>query len=323
MIEQTLQKLADAKQPLSHRLLRTLSGLDDPALSALRQAWPAIAVTRRQQIVRALVEMAEDDVEMDFVDLFREILTDSDETVRATAISGLWETTDERLMDPLITIMVKDPSASVRAVAAETLGHFSMLASEERLHSNRSKRLLAALLDTWRNKTDPLNTEEVRRNALESVSFFGEEEAVTAAIREAYTDASVILRAAAVAAMGFSFNAAWEPTVLAELKSAEPEMRYEAARASSELLLESAVATLTVMTRDADSEVRLMSIWALGQIGGLPAKACLTQLLESHDESVRDAAEEALEELKFNEDPLDFANQLKPPKGSKGSAPAK
>ncbi len=319
MIEQTLQKLADARQQLSHRLLRTLSSLDNASLSAVRQVWPSIAVARRQQIIRALIEMAEDDAEMDFVDLFRDVLVDSDETVRATAISGLWETTDERLMDPLLTIMQKDPAASVRAVAAETLGHFSMLASDERLHSSRSKRLMAALLETWRNKTDPLNTEEVRRNALESVSFFGEEAQVTAAIREAYTNASIILRAAAVAAMGFSFNADWEPTVLAELKSAAPEMRYEAARASSELLIESAVPTLTAMTKDADSEVRLMSIWALGQIGGLPARACLTQLLESHDESVRDAAEEALEELKFNENPLDFANQLKPPKSGKGS----
>jgi HEAT repeat protein len=71
------------------------------------------------------------------------------------------------------------------------------------------------------------------------------------------------------------------------------------------------------MTKDADSEVRLMSIWALSQIGGLAAKTCLTQLLESHDESLRDAAEEALEELKFNENPLDFGSMLKPPAAGK------
>ena len=323
MNDQNLQKLADAKQPLSHRLLRTLSSLDPTSLSAVRRVWPSIPVARRQQIMRALVEMAEDDAEMDFVELFRDTLNDSDEMVRSTSISGLWETTDERLMDPLVAIMQHDPSAQVRAVAAETLGHFSMLASEERLHSNRSKRLMASLLETWRNKADPLNTEEVRRNALESVSFFGEQDDVAAAIREAYTDASVTLRAAAVAAMGFSFDEQWTPTVLAELKSPEPEMRYEAARASSELLLESAVPTLTEMTKDADSEVRLMSIWALGQIGGLPAKACLTQLLESHDESLRDAAEEALEELKFNENPLALSNVLKPPSAGKGSKSGK
>lgn len=42
MNEQTVQKLADAKQPLSHRLLRTLSNLDETGLSALRHVWPSI-----------------------------------------------------------------------------------------------------------------------------------------------------------------------------------------------------------------------------------------------------------------------------------------
>lgn len=318
MFEQTLQKLADVKQPLSHRLLRTLSSLDDTDLSAVQQVWPTIPASRRQQITRALVEMAEDDAEMDFVDLLRNLLVDPNDLVRATAISGLWETKDERLIDPLIALMQKDPSSQVRAVAAETLGHFGMLAADERLHGSRAKRLMTALLDTFHDTNDPLNSVEVRRNALESVAFFGEDEQIAAAIREAYQDSNVTLRAAAVAGMGFTFSPQWEPVILSELDSPEPEMRYEAARASSALWLESAAPRLIVMTKDTDSEVQLMAIWALGQIGGLPAKAALTQLLESHDEGIRDAAEEALEELRFNENPLDFGDMFKLPKGGKG-----
>jgi HEAT repeat protein len=317
MLEETLTKLGDPKEAPTHKLLRTLSGLDRPGLAAVQQAWPTIPDARRRQITAALVEMAEDDANMDFVDVFRIALADPDDIVRAAAVSGLWETTDRSFLDPLINLLRTDPSSQVREAVAELLGHFGMLAADERIRAGRSKRLLAALLDTF-HSSDPLNTAEVRRNALESAAFFGDDERVTAAIREAYRDSSMTIRSAAVSAMAVTFDEQWEEIIASELDSPDPEMRFVAARAAGEMWLEAAVPRLVAMAKDPDHEVRLMAVTSLGEIGGLQAKATLTELLESHDESLRDAAEEALEELRFNENPLDFGGMFADGKKGKG-----
>jgi len=305
MLEDTLKKLADSSQSLTHKLLRSLSGLDRSELNAVQSVWPTIAAERRRRITHALVEMAEDDAEMDFVDLFTNLLTDPDAEVRAAAVNGLWETTDERLVDPLIALMRADPSPLVRAAAADILGHFGLLGPEEQLYSERHRRLLAALLETFYNQNDPLNTVEVRRNALESAAYF-DDDAVAAAIRAAYASPDLALRAGALSAMGLTFDDAWQPIVLEEMDSPEPELRYEAAEAAGNLWLEAAVPKLIAMTKDPDQEVRLMAIWSLGEIGGKAAKETLTALQRSSNEAVRQAAEEALEEILFNENPLGF-----------------
>jgi HEAT repeat protein len=315
MLEQTLHALADPAKSLPHKLLRSLSGLDPAGLAEVRQAWPAITVARRRQVTRALVEIAEDDAEMDFIDLFRDLLADDDSEVRATAASGLWETTDERCLDQLLDLLARDPSADVRAAAAITLGHFSMLAADGQLHGSHPKRLRRALLDAFHAVDDPINTLDVRRNALEAAAFFSEDEEVDEAIEQAYDHPEVDMRASAVSAMGFTFDERWEPIILRELDSPEPEMRFEAARSAGDMLIESAVPSLVAMTSDDDVEARLMAIWALGEIGGPQAKASLTVLLESHDEATRDAAEEALDELRVNENPLGLDDLLRSNKG--------
>jgi HEAT repeat protein len=309
MLEQDIKRLADPTQKLTHKALRALSGLERTALAPLQAAWSGIPVQRRRQITAALVEMAEDDVEMDFVEVFRALLGDADATVRSSAVSGLWETDDESLIDPLLGLLGNDPAADVRAAAAESLGHFVAELADDPRHAGRAKRLLGGLLDAL-HSTNPANTDLVRRRALESAAGFGDNPQVVAAITESLSSTSPALRAGALSAMGNTFDAHWTPTVLDQLGSAEAEMRFEAARAAGDLRIEDAVPRLVAMTKDLDEEVQLMAIWALGEIGGLQAKATLTALLESHSEGVRDAAEEALAELRFNENPLDFADMF-------------
>lgn len=309
MFEQDIKKLADPAQKLTHKLLRSLSGVEEADQAALQAIWPTIAVARRRHITTALVEMAEDDVEMDFVDLFRFLLDDADATVRATAASGLWETDDPRVLNPLLSLLQTDPSPDVRAAAAESLGHFVAAVADNPQRGSRARRLMAGLLEAF-HSTHPANTDLVRRRALESLAGFGEDPLVVAAITEAYNSANQTLRAGALSAMGNSFDARWHPVVVEQLANHEAELRFEAARAAGDLLIEDAVPKLVTMTADPDEEVRLMAIWALGEIGGLQAKATLSNLLESQNESVRDAAEEALEELRFNENPLDFSDMF-------------
>ncbi len=305
MLDDTFSELSDTSRPISHRGLQRLSGLSGQALAALRQAWPRIEVEHRRHLAHTMVEMAEDDVELDFSAVFRILLSDPDAEVRAAAIDGLWEDTDERLVEPLLSFLQSDPSPLVRAAAADSLGHFALVRCASVRRPAAVQRVRAALLATFRNRDDPLNTSQVRRNALESAALFTDDEQIAAAIRDAYADPDLALRAAALRAMGSTFNASWEGIIVAELDSPHPELRFEAARSAGELWSRRAVPRLVQLVADPDLDVCRMAVWALGQIGGKQAKAVLESLLHSPDETIREEAEEALEELRFGQETIE------------------
>jgi len=124
---------------------------------------------------------------------------------------------------------------------------------------------------------------EVRRRALESAGFADRED-VQALIEYAIDTPERALRAGALRAMGHSADVVWEPDVLAWLDHAEPELRFEAARAAGELALASAVPQLARLIEDAaDRAVQIEAIAALGEIGGAPAQRALERLAERID----------------------------------------
>jgi HEAT repeat protein len=303
-LEDIIRHLADGHQKLSHTALRELARLGRPELRMFAAAWPSIAVGRRRTIAHEMVEMSEDDAELDFGEVLRILLSDGDPDVRATAISGLWEDHDERLVDTFIAILANDPNLRVRAAAAEALGSFTLLAVLGRLHGDRPQRLRAALLAVVNAPADEADEAmELRRRALESVAYL-EGEDVAQAIASAYTADEHDMKVSAVFSMGRNCDPRWIPYVEKELHSPSPELRFEAARAAGELEMTMAVPRLIEMITDPDRQVQMMSVWALGQIGGALAKKTLQNLTNSNDDELREVAEEALAELEFNEQPL-------------------
>jgi HEAT repeat protein len=115
------------------------------------------------------------------------------------------------------------------------------------------------------------------------------------------------MRVSAVFAMGRSSDDEWSHYVLDALESEEPEMRYEAARACGRLEMAGAVPKLSQLTADSDIEVKLVAVWALGQIGGPESRRVLDICVEMGDEALRDAAQEALSEIEFMEEDLELA----------------
>ena len=107
------------------------------------------------------------------------------------------------------------------------------------------------------------------------------------------------MRQSAVVAMGRSADERWSDTVLHELVSPDPEMRYHATRAAGELQLREAVVDLVELTNDADVRIQAMALWSLGQIGGATAKKTLQRFAGGEDEGLASVAEEALQELEF------------------------
>ena len=120
---------------------------------------------------------------------------------------------------------------------------------------------------------------------------------------EAYRSGSPKLKIGAVYAMGKNCDLAWLQILLPELNSDTAELRYEAAVACGELGEEDAVPRLVELTEDADADVQLVAVQALGRIGGSEAKECLELCLSYRSEAVRQVAEQALYELEIMAEP--------------------
>jgi len=298
-LEQYLAELRDPSKPMAISKLANLSDLFPVEADIFRREWSDIDVTRRRQIVGGLAELAEDNLELDFDEVFRSCLTDADGEVREKAIEGLWGCEERSLIDPLIRLLLEDVEHPVRAAAADGLGRFALLAELGKLPESDAHRVEEALLTAFNKGNEQLN---VRRRVLEAISPLTKPQ-VEEMIRQAYRSDSLEFQVSAVYAMGRNCNPSWLPVLLKELRSPEPQLRFEAVRACTELEAEEAVPHLIELTRDSDAEVQISAIEALGRIGGGEAKEGLQQCLDSSEDVIRQASQEALEEIGFWEDP--------------------
>lgn len=301
-IEETIAELGDSDRPLLNSRLTELSNLSSEETASFRHSWAAIEPKRRRQIVHRLVELAEDNVELNFDRIFKQLLTDPDDEVRSKAIEGLWENAEASLIEPLIDRLERDSSEKVQTAAATALGKFAMLAEHKKLDSDHISRIEAALLAVIGDKDQPV---EVKHRALEAVAPLSIPQ-VKAAIIEAYQNHDSRSKVSSIYAMGKNCDPLWLPILIRELASADPEVRYEAARACGELEKEEAVPHLIELVDDHDADVQMAAIQSLGKIGGTMAKEYLEQYLKSSSEAISQTAEQAMLELETKEDSLSF-----------------
>lgn len=301
-VEEIINSLSDPDKSLVNSSLAQLSSLSSEELKLLDEAWETIEPKRRRQIMSRLVELAEDNLELNFDYIFKSRLKDSDDEVRSTAIEGLWESEETSLIEPLISLLEQDGSERVQASAATALGKFALLAELRKLRSSYKSKISRALLSIINDESKPL---EVKCRALEAAAPLSLPQ-MKRAITEAYHSPEPRLRISALFAMGRSCSRSWLPILLKELTSTDAEMRYEAAGACGELGEKEAVPYLIELVSDPDVEVQLAAIKALGKIGAPEAKGCLEQCFGNPNEIVRQAAEQALYELEGGEEPLSF-----------------
>lgn len=293
-LAETIHTLGMPSQQLSMRILKRLSNLAPQQQAEFLAAWRSIAPGRRREIAHAMVELAEDNVELRFDEAWFWLLDDEQAEVRCSAVEGLWEDTSLRALRRTLALLRNDPVPDVRAAAAAALSRFAYLVVLDEL-PDAADELRAALLHSARNPQEPL---EVQRRALESAGYFGDDD-VQRAVQQAYDVDEQLLRESALVAMGRSMLPRWLPIIKRELGSPSPALRYEAARAAGEMAEDARalLSSIIPLLNDQDSEVALMAIWALGQIGGEAAQRALRQVRASQDTSRSQAASEALEEL--------------------------
>jgi HEAT repeat protein len=298
-LEERLLPLGELGRPLAHADLKILSALGPEGMRVFWLAWRQFSAERRHELVQALDELGEDNLDLDFRPVLRACLSDDDPEVRTAAIRGLWEDESERTMDRLITLL-DDDAGIVRAAAAVALAPFAQRAELGELPAPAAQRILSALLGA---ATDPEQPLEVRRRAIEGLGYFAASREAQTEIGRAYAHSEVTMRESAILAMGRSMRPTWFPYIERELKSPSPALRYEAARAVGELADDGRplLPALLPLVDDDDTEISLAAIWALGQIGGSNAKRLLERLARSKDVTRRQAANDALEELSLED----------------------
>jgi HEAT repeat protein len=293
-----LQNLKQGDAP-SIKSLKFLSDLGSEDRSTLREVWPTLPTDRRARIAAALVDIIEDNIDFDFRHVFLTALEDPDPNVRRSAIEGLVEDNSSLLLGRLIPMLRKDPDDEVREAVATALGRFTYLAQCNKVNG-QADRLRSTLIES---ATDRSEEGDVRRRAVESLGYLHGDDEVKQLIADEYRQSGQHAESA-VLAMGRSMDNQWSPIVLHELRSERAAMRYEAAHAAGEMILEDALPQLTQMIDDKDTEVKLAVIWALGQIGGKPASEALNQVIQEGNPAMKEAAQEALQELTFASNPL-------------------
>jgi HEAT repeat protein len=297
-----LDELADGSKRLVVTDLQRLSRLDSAQRDELDRRWTTIDVRRRRRVLQELVELAEDNVDLDFDSVFLRGLQDSDSDVRLESLRGLWEAESPDLIDSLIALMENDKNPAVRAEAALALGRFVLLAEIGRLRERHFERVETALRRVIENEKED---REVRGRAIESIGAY-DSSWVRQAIQNAYESGDHSLKVSSVHAMGRSAESRWLPLLVRELSADDAEIRFEAAVAIGQVAEESAIPHLIPLLTDEDEEVRSAAVSALGEIGGERAKSALMELLDSSSITDREAAAAALSEIEFEEDPLGF-----------------
>jgi HEAT repeat protein len=284
----------------THAELAKLSPMTTQRAATFAAELAGHPVTERRRVARTLVQMAEENVELDYNDLYLRLLEDEDVEVRTYAAEGLWEDERASTAEALMRLAKEDPNEAVRSTAIKALGRFAYRFALGDLHERVGARVRALLFES----VDPAMPLAIRRPAIEAVGYFPNDDAVGPIIREAYRSDNPALRASAVAAMGRTCDVTWINNILREMDSEDPEMRFEAAQAAGEIEDERALPLLVRLTGDEDAEVRLAAVASLGKIGGQLARETLRRIAGGDEEALAHAADLALEELDVGTDPL-------------------
>jgi HEAT repeat protein len=237
--------------------------------------------------------------------LLRNLLDDSDAQVRAEAIACLWNDPDPKWIDLLMRKATEDPHAEVRAHAISALGRY-VFEGEAASFEDWDGHEIAITADEYarvsdflfRIAQDPEEALEARRYAIEALAFRAEDPEVLDLIEWSYHHRDRRLKISGIFSMARNGDPRWTEYILAELRSKDPEIQYEAVRAAGELGLQEATDTLVEIARNKNlrKSLRLLAIYALGETGDERAYPVLDRLTHSRDRDIREVAREALDE---------------------------
>lgn len=280
--------------------LAQLSDLSPQEVREFERAWPDVPVARRASILANLRQLAEDNVEYNFKQVFLLALSDPDPDVRAGGVQGLWEEESIPVLERLEHLLASDRTPEVRAAVAEALGRFAYGAAVGRLDQSRADHLEESLRRALISGADG---SDLQLRALESLSYYAEQPLVGEFVARLYREGDEEEQGSALIAMGRTMDPRWHDAIREELASTSPRLRFLAAHAAGDAVLTDAVpALLRLVEQDDDLEVRQAAVWALGQIGTEPATRTLRNIAQEPGHPLSEAAEDALDEAVYAAD---------------------
>ncbi len=296
-IEDVLAEMRDLERPvLTAKAIYGLSNLSGEAQEIFAAAWPVLPVERRRHLMEFLVGMSEVMFDVTLEPIAYVGFADVDAEVRTKSVELPWYVTTERLFHALMKLVKDDPATIVRTKALGGLGKFIYEAEMEEFDAGLAGQAAELAIDLYYDRHQDL---EVRRRALEAISR-GSHPKVRDMIDEAYHHEEPLMKVSAVFAMGSSCDSErWEKAVIEELDNPNAEIRFEAVRAAGELSLAGAVRRVMELASGGDYEVKMMAVWALGEIGTREAQRDLDDLMmwamDEEDDEMMEAIEEAQE----------------------------
>ena len=302
LFERLLEILSTQSEapPLSE--LSPLSDLDLSQFSRFEPVWCTLNNKQRQKLLTNLGKLADDQIEFQFDRINQNAVSDSDAEVRRLAIENLWESQDQKLIPIYLDTVASDPSNDVRDSAIRALGRFILLGQYSKISSDN----LSMIEDNLLALVAEDDNLEIQRSCIEALGF-SSRPGVEEIINTAYLSSKEKLRQSALTAMGRSANEMWAEIIIKELDSPSPYLRIEAARATGELEIRSAVGNLVELLDDVSDDVRTNAIWSLGQIGGSIAREALETFQTTNEgKQAIEQVEEALEHIAFLEGTPDF-----------------
>ena len=288
----------DDDAPLSYASLPELSGLTNPQAEEFGQLWLEWSDERVLELVKRMVALCEEQPDVEFESIYRQGLVHANAQVRLSALSGLDESGDRKLIKPFCQMMKGDPSPVVRAAAAESLAYLSSLAQAGKLAPRDEKSLSEELFGVLGNEEE---FDAVKLKALEAVSVFGGDR-LTPYLEAAWSSGDMSARQSSIYAMGRTSDPKWADRVVEDLEHDLVSVRYEATMAIGELGDEAHLRALEVPLDDEDLTVQLAAISAVERIGGDVAKDMLELRLVSSEPRVVELVQQALETMKEEED---------------------
>jgi hypothetical protein len=294
-VETLLQRLTTTPDATPLNEYFALSDLTRAQAEVVRRVWPMLAPELRRNVLDILLQGAETYLDVNLNVFLVTILDDPEADIRQVALETLAESEPApEMLGPIIQRLQRDEDDAVRAAAAAALGYYILAGELDELDAALAMRAEETLIAVL---TDPAEPITVQRRALESIAYSGEE-GVRQFIEDAYYSPYEVLRLGALVAMGRSADIRWRKLVRVELDNPSPAMRAEAAVACGELEVKAALPDLLDLLEDDEPRVRLAAIFALGRLGGKPARRALAGIAASDAEEA-EAAELALEEMLF------------------------
>ncbi|MSQ29303.1 MAG: hypothetical protein EXR68_02300 [Dehalococcoidia bacterium] len=292
--DEVIEAIADSAHAIPYDDLPALSDANEDVATLLLGLWPRIAAARRRELLASVQRLAEEDITLDFRTVHLTALRDPDPATRILAVRGLWEEEREDIMRLLTTMVRTDTESAVRGEAATTLGQFVVSMEFGLLSEDAAEHLAETLRDVIE---DPTEDDEVRARALEAIGA-SSEEWVAELIADTYETGVPRMRLATIRAMGRNASDDWLPVLIHNFDDDDAETRVAAATSAGQLLLGTAVESLTALVEDTDDEVQIAAVHALGEIGGDAAETVLLQLL-NREAYIADAARHALAEARL------------------------